>query len=89
MVLTKYFELFGISVSLSKSILIFKCDCLSGSNKLNLHLEIAFFKKKKKSRACKNVKIFCPSVLTIATLRGTKASKNFFNRVFQDATLKS
>ena len=43
MVLTKYFELFGISVSLSKSILIFKCDCLSGSNKLNLHLEIAFF----------------------------------------------
>ena len=47
MVLTKYFELFGISVSLSKSILIFKCDCLSGSNKLNLHLEIAFFLKKK------------------------------------------
>ena len=45
MVLTKYFELFGISVSLSKSILIFKCDCLSGSNNLNLQLEIAFFLK--------------------------------------------
>ena len=43
MVLTKYFELFGISVPLSKSILIFKCDCLSGSNNLNLQLEIAFF----------------------------------------------
>ena len=44
MVLTKYFSLFGLSVSLSKNILIFKCGCLSVSNNRNLHLEIAFFK---------------------------------------------
>ena len=45
MVLTKYFSLFGLSVSLSKNIFIFNCGCLSGSNNLNLHLEIAFFLK--------------------------------------------
>ena len=45
MVLIKYFSLFGLSVSLSKNIFIFKCGCLSGSNNLNLHLEIAFFLK--------------------------------------------
>ena len=43
MVFTKYFSLFGLSVSLSKNIFIFKCGCLSGSNNINLHLEIAFF----------------------------------------------
>ena len=60
MVLTKYFELFGISVSLSKSILIFKCDFLSGSNKLNLNLEIAFFFKKKNLEQAKISKYSVP-----------------------------
>ena len=45
MVLTKYFSLFGLSVSLSKNIFIFKFGCLSGSNNFNLHLEIAFVLK--------------------------------------------
>ena len=65
MVLTKYFSLFGLSISLWKKFFIFKCGCLSGSSNLNLHLEIALLKT---SRACKNFKIFCPSVLTIVAL---------------------
>ena len=60
MVATKYFELFGIGVSLSKSILIFKCDSLSGSNKLNLHLEVAFFLKKKNLEHAKMSKYSVP-----------------------------
>ena len=43
MVLTKCILLFGLSVSLSKNICIFKCECSSGANNLNLHLEIVFF----------------------------------------------
>ena len=78
MVLTKYFSLFGLSVSLSKNIFIFKCGCLSGSNNHNLHLEIAFFLK---SRACHSPNHCGP-------LHDTKTS-NFFHRVFHDATLKS
>ena len=85
MVLTKYFSLFGLSLSISKSIFIFKCDCLSGSN-LNLHSEIAFFKK---CRACKNIKIFCPSFLTIVALYVTLKEVNFFHTIFHNATLKS
>ena len=65
MVLTKSFSLFGLSISLSKNIFIFNCGCLNGSNNLNLQLGIAFLKK---SRACKNSKIFCPSVLTFVAL---------------------
>ena len=45
MVLTKYFSLFGLSISLSKNIFILKCGYLSSSNNLNLHLEIATFLK--------------------------------------------
>ena len=45
MLLAKYFTIFGLSVSRSKNIFIFKCGCLSGSNNLNLHLEIAFLTK--------------------------------------------
>ena len=78
MVLTKYFSLFGLSISLSKNIFIFKCGCLSGSNNLNLHLEVQFLKK---CRACKNFKIFCPSVLTIVALYVTLTSK-FFSQSF-------
>ena len=40
----KYFSLFRLSVFLSKNIFIFKCGCLSGSNNLNLHLEVHFLK---------------------------------------------
>ena len=56
MVLTEYFSLFGLSISVLKNIFIFKCCSLSGSNNFNLHLEIVVIKK---SRACKNFKI-CP-----------------------------
>ena len=42
MVLTKYFSLHGLSISLSKNIFNTKCGCLGGSNNLNLHKEIAY-----------------------------------------------
>ena len=77
-VLTKYFSIFGLSVSLSKNIFIFKCGCLSGFNNLNLHLEIVFFKK---SRAYKNFKIF------FGPLRNTKTS-NFFSHSFSQYNSK-
>ena len=75
--LSKYFSIFGLGVSLSKNIFIFKCGCLSGSNNLNLHLEIAFSEK---SRTWKNFKIFCASVLTIVlyvTLKQVFSSHSF------------
>ena len=65
---------------------IFKCGCLSGWNSLNLHLEISFLKK---SRACKNFKIFCPSVQIIVALHMTLKQVNFFHTVFLNANLKS
>ena len=77
MVLYKYLSLYGLSVSLSKNIFIFKCGCLSGSNNLNLHLKISFFLK---STACKNFEIFCPSVLTTAALYVTLRPVIFFSR---------
>ena len=77
--------MFRLRVSLSKNIFIFKCGCLSGSNNLNLHLEIAFLNK---SRACKNFKILCPSVLTIVALYLTLKQVIFFHRTFHDAALK-
>ena len=80
MVLTKCFSLFGLSISLSKNIFIFKCGCLSGSNNLNLHLEITFFKK---SIACRNFKIFCPSVLTFVALYVTLKQVNIFQSFSQ------
>ena len=86
MVLTNYFSLFGLSVSLSKKNFSLKFSCLSGSNNLNLHLEIAFLKK---SRACKNFKIFCVSVRTIVALYVTLKQVNLFQRVFHNASLKS
>ena len=79
MVLTKYFSLFGLSVSLSKNIFIFKCGCLSGSNNLNLHLEIAFFFK---SRACKNFKTVCPTVLIVVALYVILKQVFFFTEFF-------
>ena len=79
MVLSKYFSLFRLSSFLSKNILIFKCGCQSGS--ASLHLEIAFFKI---SRADKNFKIFCPSVLTIVALFVTlkHVKQIFFTQFF-------
>ena len=41
----------------------------------------------KKSRAWKNFKIFCPSVLTIVALHVTLKQVYFFHTVFHDATL--
>ena len=43
MVSTKYFSLYGLSLSILKNIFIFQWDCWSASNNFNLHLEIAFF----------------------------------------------
>ena len=57
---------------------IFNCSRLSGSNNLNLHLEIAFFKK---SRGCKNFKILCPSVQIIVALYVT-LKQIFFTQFF-------
>ena len=65
---------------------IFKCGCLSGWNSLNLHLEISFLKK---SRACKNFEISCPSVQIIVILHMTLKQVNYFHTVFLDANLKS
>ena len=59
---------------------------LSGSNSLNLHLEISFLKK---SRACENFKIFCPSFQIIVALHLTLKQVNFFRTIFLDANLKS
>ena len=44
MILTKYFSLFGLSISPSKNIFIFKCGSLNDSNNLNLYLQITFLK---------------------------------------------
>ena len=82
----KDFSLFGLSISLLKNIFIFKCGCLSGSNNLNSHLEIAFFLK---SRACKNFNIFCPSVLTIVALYVTLKLVKFFQCFSQCNSEKS
>ena len=49
-------------------------------------MEIALFLK---SRACKNFKILCPSVLTNVALYVTLKQVNFFHTVFHDITLKS
>ena len=65
---------------------IFKCGCLSGSNSLNLHFEISFLKK---SRPCKNFKIFCSSVQIIVTLHVTLKQVFFFSHSFHDANLTS
>ena len=86
MVLTKYFSLFGLILSHSESIFVFRCGCVSGSNNCNLHFELAFLKK---FRACKNFKIFCPSVLSIVPLCATLKQVNIFQAVFYDANLKS
>ena len=80
MVLPMYFSLFGLGVSSSKMFFIFECGCSSGSNNLNF-----FFK----SRACKHLKIFCPSVLTFVALYMTRKQVNVFHTVFHDETLKS
>ena len=64
MVLTKYFSLFGLSVSVSKNIFTFNCGFLNDSNNLFTFGNCIF----KKSRACKNFKIFCPSFLTLVAL---------------------
>ena len=58
---------------------IFKCSCLSDSNSLNLRLEISFSKK---STACENFKIFCPSVQIIVALHVTLKQVNFFSHSF-------
>ena len=42
MVLTKYFLLLGLTISLPNNIFILNCGCLNGSNNHNLHLQIAF-----------------------------------------------
>ena len=65
---------------------IFKCGFLSGWNSLNLHLEISFLKK---SRACENFQIFCPSVQIIVALQMTLKQVDFFHTVFLDTNLKS
>ena len=83
MVLTKCFSLFGLSISLLKNIFIFKCGCLSGSNKLNLHLEIVFFKKIYSMQTFQN--IISLSLNHCGPLYDTKTSKVFFH----NATLKS
>ena len=67
------------SVSRSKKKFIFKCGCL---------ITIIYIWKLK-SRACKNFKIFCHSVLTIVVLYVTLKQVNVFHKVFHDATLKS
>ena len=65
---------------------IFKCGCLSGSNSLNLHLKISFLKK---SRACENFKIFCPSVQIIVALHVALKQVNFFTQFFSMQIWKS
>ena len=55
------------------------CGCSSGSNNLNLHLKIEFFKK---SRAHKIFKIFCPSSLTTVALYMT-LEQVFFQLFFK------
>ena len=64
MVLTKYFSLFGLSISLSKNIFILKCGYLSSSN--NLKFGNCNFSKK--SGAYKNL-----SVINIVALYDRKS----------------
>ena len=77
MVLTKCFSLFGLSISFSKNIFVFKCGCLSGSNNLNLHLEMAFLKKIYSMQ--KFQKSLSHSPKHCGHLRETKTS-NFFSQ---------
>ena len=49
-------------------------------------MEISFLKK---SRACENFKIFCPSFQIIVALHLTLKQVNFFRTIFLDANLKS
>ena len=88
MVLSKYFSLFELNISLSKNIFILSVVVinLSGSNYLSLHMEIAFFFK---SRAGKNFKMSCPLILTIVALYVALKQVNFFHTIFHDATLKN
>ena len=73
MVLTKYFSLFGLSVSLLRNIFIFNCGCSNGSNNLNLHLETAFFKKIYSMQKSQNIQSLSPS--HCGPLRDTKTNK--------------
>ena len=79
MVLSKNFSLFGLSVSRSKY------GCLRGSNYLNLHWKLHF----SKIYSMHNLKLFCPSDLTIVVFLVTLKQVNFFHVVFNDTTLKS
>ena len=82
MVLTKCILLFGLSVSLSKNICIFKCECSSGANNLNLHLEIVFFLNPEHTEIS-NYSALSPN--HCGPLSDTKTSK-FFSHSF--STLK-
>ena len=69
MVLTKYFLLFGLSISSSKNGLIFKLSCLGCPNYINLHSEIY---------SMHSFKLFFPSGLTIVAFPMALKQMNFF-----------
>ena len=71
--------------SFEKHFLFLRCGCLSGPNYLNLHWKLYF---PKNIYRMQNLKILCPSGLTIVALHMT-LRVNFFLIVFHDTTLKS